>query len=185
LPSHLKWLLDASFKLFYWAKVQTRNVHALDNQPTERKLRWKIQFDFYRSHSEFPLSLLSHFLTEYDSIIHYLTTEHNGVYLTAAQLEELLSTVDPKDPEIHGLQMAWQSCCSYLWDIQRKYDVSHAIKPPFVLHRTTKPLSNLPIDITMAATAEQPWSSVNRVSKSVWMQRINLPLASTAADSVG
>jgi hypothetical protein len=29
LRGHLKWLLDASFKLFCWAKVQTRNVNAL------------------------------------------------------------------------------------------------------------------------------------------------------------
>jgi hypothetical protein len=179
LRGHLKWLLDASFKLFYWAKVQTRNVNALDTEPAERKLRWEIQFDFYRSPNQFPLSLLSHFLMEYDSIINYLTTEHDGGYLTVAKFEELLSTVDSTDFDIKGLQMAWQSCCGYLWDIQRMYDVNHAIKPPFVLHQTAKHITNLPIDITMAATAEQPWSPVNRVSKSVWLQRINLPLAST------
>lgn len=143
-----------------------------------------MQFDFYRSNGEFPLSLLTHFLTEYDSIINYLTTAHNGVYITVAQFEELLRIVNPMDPEIDGLQMAWQSCCGHLWEIQRKYDLNDSSNPPFVLHRTAKPLSNLPIDITMAATAEQPWSAVNRVSKSVWMRRIDLPLASSAADSL-
>jgi hypothetical protein len=56
---------------------------------------------------------------EYDSIINYLTTEHDGGYLTVAKFEELLSTVDSTDFDIKGLQMAWQSCCGYLWDIQR------------------------------------------------------------------
>lgn len=51
--------------------------------------------------------------------------------------------------------------------------MSISARSPLILHQTAEHASNLPIDITMAATAEQPWLSWNRVSKAVWIQRID------------
>lgn len=158
--------------------MQTQNINALPGNKLneEDKAHWLVQFDFNRSPNETSRSLFYNFRLEYYSIINYLTTQRNGSYLAVPDFEELL-TADPPDDDILALQGAWQSCCSQFWEIQWKYDQS-STKPRFILHETIKRLRNLPIDITMASTADVSWSPTNRVTKAKWMQRITLPLSS-------
>jgi hypothetical protein len=171
-PGHLKWLLDASFKLFRWAKVQTQNIDAFpdDQLPRDQRDHWRARFDFHQHPGTAPSSFFLSFKSDYRFIIRYLTTQHKGRYLTVAEFEEFMALADPLDYEIKQIQDKWQSCCNGLWAIQRNYDRSKT--PTFILQRT----SNLPIDINMVTVAEQPGSSRNRVSKQVWKQRIGLPL---------